>query len=112
MFLGNKEDLFTTGIYWVEVLVGLAVVAGIGYCLRTICIAIVGEELGQSLRLASYEAILRQPVGWFDFEANSPGFLYARLASDIPFIRNVREASCDCLLVPFKSTLFIIGGWC
>lgn len=41
------------------------------------------------MRALVFENILRQPVGWFDFEASSPGILVNRLARNIPLIKAV-----------------------
>lgn len=89
MFLGDPAKLFSSGIFWVEVLIGLAVLSGVGYWLRTVFIGIVKEKLVYNLRLTSFEAILRQPISWFDVEKHNTELLYARLASDIPIIKNV-----------------------
>lgn len=39
------------------------------------------------LRVQSFISIVRQPVGWFDRETNSPGRLSTRLARDAPLVK-------------------------
>lgn len=41
------------------------------------------------LRQESFEAILRQEIGWFDDRANSVGVLNARLSTEANSVRNV-----------------------
>ena len=57
--------------------------------LQTVCVASAGEYLTMRLRLLSYTSIIRQPMGWFDKDSNSPGRLATRLARDAPIVKAV-----------------------
>jgi len=41
------------------------------------------------LRLSSFANVVRQPIGWFDKESNSPSRLATRLARDAPLVKAV-----------------------
>ncbi len=81
--------LQAAGVFWAEMLIVLAIAAGIGYFLRTVFINSAGEHLCLRLRMYAYISILRQPISWFDSQAHSPARLYTRLASDVPFVKTV-----------------------
>lgn len=49
------------------------------------------KKLIARTRILVFQNILRQPVGWFDEEASSPGILVNRLARTVPLI----EAVCN-----------------
>lgn len=65
------------------------ILAGLIMCVATVaqiaCFRRASEALTRKVRLLSFQAILRQEMGWFD--ARSSGQLADRLASEAPLIR-------------------------
>ncbi|XP_061918788.1 ATP-dependent translocase ABCB1-like isoform X1 [Entelurus aequoreus] len=57
--------------------------------LKGFCFGKSGEILTMKLRLASFKALMRQDLGWFDNPNNSVGALTTRLASDTAQVQGV-----------------------
>jgi ATP-binding cassette subfamily B (MDR/TAP) protein 1 len=55
---------------------------------------LAGVRLTERLRVASFSAMLRQEIGWFDEEKNSVGTLCARLSGDAASVQGVSEFYC------------------
>lgn len=51
--------------------------------------ATAGEHLTQRMRKLTFEAMLRQEMGWFDDPANSTGALCSRLSGDAGALQGV-----------------------
>ena len=51
--------------------------------------ATAGEHLTQRMRKLTFEAMLRQEIGWFDDPANSTGALCSRLSGDAGALQGV-----------------------
>ena len=66
---------------------GIYVFAGIAQFLSTITFANAGEELTSRMRLATFQAMLRREMSWFDWEENSVGSLGTRLSTDTAAFR-------------------------
>ena len=62
-----------------------------------------GERAVRRIRYASFEAILRQEVGWFDEEENSTGALMSRLSDDASLVPGLTGQT-------FGATVQGIGG--
>ncbi|KAG7395438.1 Antigen peptide transporter 2 [Phytophthora boehmeriae] len=60
----------------------LAVVCGTSFLWMEYGFGVASSRLVGRVRLATYRAMLRQEVGWFDLKENSSGALVSRLASD------------------------------
>ena len=52
--------------------------------------ATAGEHLTQRMRKLTFQAMLRQEMGWFDDPANSTGALCSRLSADAGALQGVR----------------------
>ena len=59
--------------------------------------ATAGEHLTQRMRKMTFEAMLRQEIGWFDDPSNSTGALCSRLSADAGALQGV------CLINIFHS---------
>nr|XP_057941803.1 ATP-dependent translocase ABCB1-like [Doryrhamphus excisus] len=57
--------------------------------LKGFCLGKSGEILTMKLRLASFKALMRQDIGWFDDPRHSVGILTTRLASDTAQVQGV-----------------------
>ena len=72
----------------------LAVLSGALIWMQTYLFTTLGEKLTRRLRGATFQSILRQPVGWFDLKEHSTGRLTSRLASDAALVKaTVRSTS-------------------
>lgn len=60
----------------------LGIVAGFAAFAQSFSFSVAGESLTSRLRGLTFEAILKQEVGWFDRKTNSVGALCARLSGD------------------------------
>lgn len=49
-----------------------------------------GEKLTLQIRKKTFEAILRQEIGWYDRKENAVGSLCAQLAGDASSVQGVR----------------------
>lgn len=56
---------------------------------KTICMTSAAEKLIMRMRSKAFNSILRQPIGWFDMESSSAGYLITRLARDAPLVKAV-----------------------
>ena len=81
--------------------------------LQVFGITYANEKVIARARALVFENILRQPVGWFDLDASSPGILINRLARNAPLIkqvclsvfelsRNLTQMNCTLRLCPHK----------
>ena len=61
--------------------------------------ATAGEHLTQRMRKLTFEAMLRQEMGWFDDPANSTGALCSRLSGDAGALQGV-SFTADLLSLP------------
>ncbi|XP_070567625.1 ATP-dependent translocase ABCB1-like isoform X2 [Ptychodera flava] len=65
----------------------LGVVSGLAFVVQSSMFGKSGEELTLRMRFMSFEAMLRQEIGWFDDKKNSTGALTTRLASDASMVQ-------------------------
>ena len=61
--------------------------------------ATAGEHLTQRMRKLTFEAMLRQEMGWFDDPANSTGALCSRLSGDAGALQGV-SFTADLFSIP------------
>jgi ABC-type multidrug transport system fused ATPase/permease subunit len=76
-----EEQTRLTSIYAASIFL-IGFVAGVTQLLSTIGFAKSGEELTMRMRQLTFSAMLRQEMGYFDYETNSVGALVTRLSSD------------------------------
>ena len=74
---------------WAGMFAVIGGAAFIATILQQFFFATSGEFLTQRLREISFKAIIRNEIGWFDFEENSTGVLTARLASDASLVEGL-----------------------
>jgi ATP-binding cassette subfamily B (MDR/TAP) protein 1 len=67
----------------------------------------IGERISASLRSQLYEALLRQPVGYFDFPDHTPGQLATMLAEDV---RTIHKAFGESLAKQLMAVCALIVG--
>lgn len=81
----NEEEVRN----WALAFVGIAVVSFTGNFLQLAFLGISGEKLTRRLRQASFKAVLRQEMGFFDAKENSLGALTTRLATEASMVRGI-----------------------
>ncbi|KAA0159934.1 hypothetical protein FNF31_04579 [Cafeteria roenbergensis] len=67
--------------------VGIGVIAMVATWARVALFELMGARLTARLRKATYAALLRQEIAYFDYEHNSSGQLTGRLSSDAALVR-------------------------
>ncbi|XP_078429400.1 ABC transporter B family member 20-like isoform X2 [Wolffia australiana] len=72
---------------WCLVISGMGFVTLLANVLQHFYFGIMGEKMTERIRRMMFSAILRNEVGWFDEEENSPDNLSIRLANDATFVR-------------------------
>lgn len=85
----DKENLNSLSMIYTLLFAGLAAFVFFVNLTQVTLFGVVGERLTMRLRLAAFEAILRQKVGWFDAPENSTGALCSRLADDAASVQGV-----------------------
>ena len=59
------------------------------FSLQIFTLGVAGEKLTKRIRLQTFQAMLRQEIGWFDDRRNSTGALTTRLAVDASEVKGV-----------------------
>ncbi|KAL0720754.1 hypothetical protein Bca4012_035353 [Brassica carinata] len=72
---------------WCLIIAGMGVVTVVANFLQHFYFGIMGEKMTERVRRMMFSAMLRNEVGWFDEEENSPDTLSMRLANDATFVR-------------------------
>ncbi|KAF3582648.1 hypothetical protein DY000_02032618 [Brassica cretica] len=72
---------------WCLILAGMGIVTVVANFLQHFYFGIMGEKTTERVRRMMFSAMLRNEVGWFDHEENSPDTLSMRLANDATFVR-------------------------
>nr|XP_057939638.1 ATP-dependent translocase ABCB1-like isoform X3 [Doryrhamphus excisus] len=85
----------------------IGVVSFLSFFLKGFCFGKSGEILTMKLRLASFKALMRQDIGWFDHPENNVGVLTTRLASDTS---KVQAVTGQCLAAVIQSIANIGTG--
>jgi ATP-binding cassette subfamily B (MDR/TAP) protein 1 len=90
-------------------LFGIAAIAFLLNWMQTWSFTYLGEQLTRRLRLATYRAILRQPIQFFD--ASSTGVLTSRLAADAALVKATQGERIGLLIMTSSGMLagFIIA---
>ncbi|KFK34765.1 hypothetical protein AALP_AA5G190700 [Arabis alpina] len=72
---------------WCLIIAGMGIVTVVANFLQHFYFGIMGEKMTERVRRMMFSAMLRNEVGWFDDEENSPDTLSMRLANDATFVR-------------------------
>ncbi|KAI0228655.1 hypothetical protein L0F63_005647 [Massospora cicadina] len=76
------EPLLQATRFWALMFLVLAVGASLAQLASQLGFGIASEKLSSRLRTLSFDAMLKQEVGWFDRDANSAGGLVSTLSQD------------------------------
>ncbi|CAF0793637.1 unnamed protein product [Rotaria sordida] len=98
------------------IIFGIYVFGGIVQFLSTITFTKSGEALTLRMRLRTFEAMLRQEMGWFDEEKNSVGSLVTRLSSDTAALKGLTGVRLNAFVSSLGTTIFALivafmAGW-
>ncbi|GMF81074.1 unnamed protein product [Phytophthora fragariaefolia] len=85
----TKHEMLHDMRYYSLALGCLAVVCGLSFTLTEYWFGIASSRLIGRVRLATYSAMMRQEVGWFDLKENSSGSLVSRLATDSSILHSM-----------------------
>jgi ABC-type multidrug transport system fused ATPase/permease subunit len=113
----EPERMLPDAWLWGALFLGLAAVQLLAELARSSGLAYVRERLTRRLRAETFEAMLRQEMGWFDFEANSAANLSANLSRDITLLSAVTGESLGLLIANVGTVLlglafmFALGEW-
>ncbi|XP_010534476.1 PREDICTED: ABC transporter B family member 20 [Tarenaya hassleriana] len=72
---------------WCLIIACMGIVTVVANFLQHFYFGIMGEKMTERVRRMMFSAMLRNEVGWFDEEDNSPDTLSMRLANDATFVR-------------------------
>ncbi|EOA23399.1 hypothetical protein CARUB_v10016575mg [Capsella rubella] len=72
---------------WCLIIACMGIVTVVANFLQHFYFGIMGEKMTERVRRMMFSAMLRNEVGWFDDEENSPDTLSMRLANDATFVR-------------------------
>lgn len=78
----DSQEARDASVYYAGIFIIIGTVAGLGMFIQSAMFAVSGEKMTFRMRKATFEAMLRQEMGWFDQKDNSTGALCARLSSD------------------------------
>lgn len=81
-FFLRPEKLRRDANFWAGMFGILALVALLCNFFQLACFMISAERLTRRLRLLTFEALMKQEIGFFDDEKNGTGILTSKLAVD------------------------------
>lgn len=113
----DKEKLYSEVKKYASIFCGFAFVVALITFSQNTLFTWYGESLTTQMRLATFKAMVRQNIGWFDEKENSVGSLAAKLATEAPKVRAV-AGQAQGQLVQNMGTLVValviaytLGSW-
>ena len=100
----QERTLTYSGLF---IIVGL--VTGIGTFLQMYMFGLAGVRMTTRLRSMTFEAMLKQEMGWFDEDTNSVGALCARLSSDAAAVQGATGSRIGAILQALSTLVLGIG---
>jgi ATP-binding cassette, subfamily B (MDR/TAP), member 1 len=82
---GKKREI----VFWARIVVAIGCGAFIGNILQFGMLGISGERLTRKMRILSFQALMRQEMGYFDDMDNSVGALSTRLATESTLVKGI-----------------------
>lgn len=107
--LEDPEEIRTNTYFYSFLFVVLGIVAGLGTLVQTYMFNFAGVRLTTRLRLDTFEAMMRQEMGWFDDNKNAVGALCARLAGDCASVQGATGSRIG-MIMQAASVLLIGSG--
>ncbi|ORY01608.1 ABC multidrug transporter Mdr1 [Basidiobolus meristosporus CBS 931.73] len=102
--------------FWASMFLIIACCAFISNTAQGTFFGIAGERLIERIRSKTFNAMLRQEIGWFDRDSNNTGALVSALSTDATHVQGVSGVTLGTILQVFCTIVggFIIGfvyGW-
>ncbi|KAJ3372616.1 ATP-binding cassette, sub-B (MDR TAP), member 4 [Allomyces arbusculus] len=98
MFQYTGQELRDRAFTWLMVFIGLTVANFIINLFQFGCFGVAGERLTRRIRESTFQAMLRQDMGWFDDERHGTGALTAQLSEQADRIQNLTGPNAANLL--------------
>ncbi|CAF4190129.1 unnamed protein product [Rotaria magnacalcarata] len=110
-----EQQKHLTSVYAVLIFV-IGFVGGIAQLASSIGFGKSGEELSMRMRKLTFSAMIRQEIGYFDYEINSVGALVTRLSSDAAALKGMTGVRIGIILQAISAmvTALVIAfstGW-
>ncbi|KAJ3372638.1 Multidrug resistance protein 1 [Allomyces arbusculus] len=109
IFKFTGQELQDKAYFWLLVFVGLTVANFVINLFQFGCFGIAGERLTRRIRETTFEAMLRQEMGWFDDEQHGTGALTAQLSEQADLIQGLTGPNAANLLQLLVSMGSAIG---
>ncbi|KNE63213.1 hypothetical protein AMAG_08361 [Allomyces macrogynus ATCC 38327] len=109
IFKFTGQELQDKAYFWLLVFVGLTVANFVINLFQFGCFGIAGERLTRRIRETTFEAMLRQEMGWFDDEQHGTGALTAQLSEQADLIQGLTGPNAANLLQLIVSMGSAIG---
>ncbi|XP_015512051.1 multidrug resistance protein homolog 49 isoform X1 [Neodiprion lecontei] len=87
----------------------VGVITGIGTFLQMYMFGLAGVRMTTRIRKITFEAMLKQEMGWFDEDKNSVGALCARLSSDAGAVQGATGTRIGAILQALSTLVLGIG---
>lgn len=87
----------------------VGVITGIGTFLQMYSFGLAGVRMTTRLRKMTFDAMLRQEMGWYDEDSNSVGALCARLSSDAAAVQGATGSRIGAILQALSTLVLGIG---
>ncbi|RLN50324.1 hypothetical protein BBJ28_00020549 [Nothophytophthora sp. Chile5] len=105
----TPSQMLTDARYWSIAFVALGVFFGVAITVQHYCFAVAAQRLVARVRLATFNAMLQQEIGWFDLEENASGALVARLSTDSAMLQAITAQTLNQGLVNCSSLAVGLG---
>ncbi|KAJ9592690.1 hypothetical protein L9F63_015634, partial [Diploptera punctata] len=105
--LQDPEEVQSRTNWYCVYFVVIGIVTGLGMFLQMHLFSLAGVRLTERLRIAAFNAMLRQEVSWYDEEKNGVGILCARLSGDAASVQGATGTRVGIILQ--SSSTLIIG---
>eukprot|EP00644_Phytophthora_capsici_P007535 jgi/Phyca11/546556/estExt2_Genewise1Plus.C_PHYCAscaffold_210421 len=105
----TKHEMLHDMRYYSLYLGVLAIACCVAITLMNYGFGVASNRLVARVRVATYGAMLRQEVGWFDLPENSPGALVSRLTSDSAVLHSMASENLSRAVVGVATTVIILA---
>ncbi|RLN38445.1 hypothetical protein BBJ28_00002071 [Nothophytophthora sp. Chile5] len=103
----TKHEMMHDARIWALGFVALGVVFGLSKLVQHYSFAVASERLVTRVRLATFRAMLRQEIGWFDLAENSSGALVSRLTTDSATLQAMTSETLNRWLVNVTTIVIV-----
>jgi ATP-binding cassette subfamily B (MDR/TAP) protein 1 len=105
----SASEMLREARYWCLGFLALGVFFGLSITAQNYGFAVASQRLVARIRLATFRAMLRQEVGWFDLEENASGALVACLSTESATLQAITAQTLNQGLVNVTSLAVGLG---